>query len=316
MTLHRAKQSSVCPHDRCRHAEGATSPLTRSIDPSDFAAVDQARSPEDLVRYLREAALLAEMKATNDYLAHVLDAKRGHRVLDVGCGNGDEVRRLASAVGPSGLVVGLDRPAMIEAARSSGTPKNAEFVEGDAHNLPFEESSFDRYRTHRVYMHLKDPAKALAEAGRVVRPGGVVVVAEPDWGTIALDSDDREVTSAVLEAIRDSMQEPWIGRRLPRLFREAGLVDVQIAPQYSLLPNYQMALDALLTNASNQVVESRGFSADRVQSWLQELERHNSDGNFFFGALLIVVRGFRPKQRRLDSLIRAGRSLKPSSPNS
>src|SRR5579864_891937 len=197
--------------------------MTQSVDPRDFAQVDESQDSSALIRYLREASLLEEMKAMNLYIQQVLDVRKGHRVLDVGCGTGEEVRRLAGGVGPEGHVVGLDTATMVEAARKEGVPDNAEFVIGDAHALSFSDASFDRYRAHRVYMHLRDPAIALVEALRVLRPGGVVVVSEPDWGAYAIDADDREVTRAVIETIQAAMAEPWIGRRLMHLMRVAGL---------------------------------------------------------------------------------------------
>ncbi len=287
--------------------------MTQSVDPRDFAKVEEAQDSEALVRYLREASLLDEMTATNDYIRQVVDARKGQEVLDVGCGTGEEVRRLAAVVGPKGRVVGLDSPTMVEAAREGGVPKNVEFVVGDAHALSFGNESFDRYRAHRVYMHLRDPAAALSEAVRVVRPGGVVVVSEPDWGTIAIDADDEEVTRAVAETIQAAMVEPWIGRRLLHLLRSAGLESVQIAPQFALFPSYRVAYDFLLADATGKLRRDAVLPAPRIDAWLADLEARDAAGSFFFGTLAVVARGLKPRPGGLAALtarIRAGRSAK------
>ena len=56
-----------------------------------------------------------------------------------------------------------------------------EFVVGDAHALEFQPATFDAARAARTLQHLKDARRALAELARVVRPGGRVVLPEPDW---------------------------------------------------------------------------------------------------------------------------------------
>src|SRR5690242_10287223 len=111
--------------------------MTPSVDPRDFAQVEESEDSDALVDYLREASLLDEMRAMNDYIQQVLDIRKGNSVLDVGCGTGDDVRRLADVVGAKGRVVGVDTATMVEAACRAGVPANGEFVVGDAHALPF-----------------------------------------------------------------------------------------------------------------------------------------------------------------------------------
>jgi SAM-dependent methyltransferase len=89
-------------------------------------------------------------------------------VLDVGCGEGELARHLSA-----GAWVGLDSsPAMLARA-----PRPA--VIGDATALPFAAASFGSVALLYVLYHLPEPADALAEAHRVLRPGGLVVAAAP-----------------------------------------------------------------------------------------------------------------------------------------
>src|SRR5262249_23556597 len=74
------------------------------------------------------------------------------------------------------------------------------------------------------------PLLAIREVVRVTRPGGRVGALEMDLGTVLLDHPDRAVTQAVLSASADSMAQPWMGRQLPRLFRQAGLTGVSVDP--------------------------------------------------------------------------------------
>jgi SAM-dependent methyltransferase len=90
------------------------------------------------------------------------------RVLDVGCGEGELARYL-----PHGAWVGLDNSqTMLERAPAGG-------VRGEATALPFPDESFDAVAILYVLYHLSDPRRALAEAHRVMRPGGLIAVAAP-----------------------------------------------------------------------------------------------------------------------------------------
>jgi SAM-dependent methyltransferase len=101
-------------------------------------------------------------------VAERLLAERLTPVLDVGCGEGELARHL-----PDGAWVGLDSSAEMLAR----APRPA--VQGDATALPFPDAEFPAVALLYVLYHLQEPARALAEARRVMRAGGLVAVAAP-----------------------------------------------------------------------------------------------------------------------------------------
>jgi SAM-dependent methyltransferase len=98
-------------------------------------------------------------------------------VADVGCGTGEATAALAPFVAK---VVAIDRePAMLEAARARlAGRKNVEFRRGEIENLPGKSGEFDAGVVMLLLHHLEDPAAALASAGRIVRPGGPLLVVD------------------------------------------------------------------------------------------------------------------------------------------
>lgn len=114
----------------------------------------------------------------------------GDHVLDVGTGPGYLARAAAARVGPSGRAVGLDAsPEMVAratqlAARDSSS---AAFVEARAQEMPFEDAAFDAVVSRLAMHHLPGGIKgrAIAEATRVLRPGGRLVVADLATSTLA-----------------------------------------------------------------------------------------------------------------------------------
>ena len=101
----------------------------------------------------------------------------GGAALDVACGSGRLTGELARLARPRGRVVGLDfSPRMLEIARRDQPA--LQFVEGDAHALPFADAEFDATTMAFGLRNLADPGRGLDEMRRVVGPGGRMVVLE------------------------------------------------------------------------------------------------------------------------------------------
>src|SRR5688572_8053757 len=103
-----------------------------------------------------------------------LELPKGLQFLDVGCGNGAFTEVLAAGAAPSELA-GVDpSKEQIAFAKVRERTKFAQFYVGDAQALPFPDGSFDVALMALVISFVSDPAKAVSEMARVVRPGGVV----------------------------------------------------------------------------------------------------------------------------------------------
>lgn len=155
--------------------------------------------------------------------------KPGMRVLDCGCGPGSITLGLAAAVAPA-ETIGVDRSARaIELAntlaKESGVA-NATFREADVHALPFESEAFDAVFTHALLQHLPDPQRAVDEMVRVLKPGGVIALADFDYGGCLIWPHDP-----VLDLAADLMgklhaadgRSPYVGRTLASLLHAAGI---------------------------------------------------------------------------------------------
>jgi SAM-dependent methyltransferase len=115
------------------------------------------------------------VRAASEVLAE-LAPPAGRDVVDVGCGAGGLARRLA---GLGARVVGVDVSAVaLERARAQAGA-GERYLEGRAEALPLPDASADLVVFHNSLHHVPGPERALAEARRVVRPGGAVYVQEP-----------------------------------------------------------------------------------------------------------------------------------------
>jgi SAM-dependent methyltransferase len=131
-------------------------------------------------RFAETALAVAEVQdrraaETEQRLVQLLDLSGDERVLDVGTGAGALALGLAPLV--TG-VIGVDIvPELLEEARKRA-PGNAEFLDGDAYELPFPSDAFDVVSTGRTLHHVQRPELVLAEMNRVLRPGGTMLVVD------------------------------------------------------------------------------------------------------------------------------------------
>src|SRR3954452_9040372 len=159
--------------------------------------------------------------------------QKGMRVLDCGCGAGPIEIGLAEIVSP-GEVVGIDHePAQVDRARALAAEQsalNVRFDVGDVFALSFADASFDAAFAHALLMHVGDRVAALRELRRVVRPGGVVGVKD-----LRTDQYVMEPLTPLLVEFMELLDRTRRHHGVPpsapqlyrRLFREAGLVDVE-----------------------------------------------------------------------------------------
>jgi arsenite methyltransferase len=138
----------------------------------------------------------------------VADLSDGETVLDLGSGAGTDVLISARRVAPSGRAIGLDMTdEMLERARANAREAgvhNAEFVKGYIEDIPLPDASVDVVISNCVINLAADKRKVLAEAARVLRPGGRFavsdVIADPDMDE-ATRADMQEWTGCIAGAL-------------------------------------------------------------------------------------------------------------------
>jgi ubiquinone/menaquinone biosynthesis C-methylase UbiE len=215
----------------------------------------------------------------------LLQLRPGLDVLEVGIGLGDELESLADAVLP-GRAVGVDQSEQVVAFARARHPKR-EIRQGNAQSLAFPDSSFDRYRAERLYQHLPEPERALQEALRVLRPGGLLTIGDPDWRTLRLGSDDLDLEGLLRErvcrGVTSARVADLLGPALPRLGGEL----VATVP-------HQMRFRAAKT--IERIVDSveDGLSGSERREILAEARRLEAAGSLEGSLTLIWIVGAKP----------------------
>lgn len=164
-------------------------------------------------------------------LADLAGVASGQRILDVGCGPGALTAELVARVGAAGVAAVDPSEPFVEAAQARNP--GADVRQAPAEHLPFPDEAFDAALAQLVVSFMADPVAGIAEMGRVTRPGGVIAASV--WDLAEGPSPLSPLWDAVrsLEPGHEGESTRPGGRRgdLTRIFREAGLADVEEVAQ-------------------------------------------------------------------------------------
>jgi SAM-dependent methyltransferase len=207
----------------------------------------------------------------------------GRPVVDVGCGTGHDVLRLGAGA------IGVDASrAMCERGRARALSVCA----GDALHLPFASGSCAGVRADRVLQHLADPERALTELVRVTGPGGRVVVADPDQGSLVIEVPGAppSLVRRVTELRRDvGYRNGTYARRLPRLLSGLGLAEITFDAFPLVLTDPDDAFG--LPTWVEYWREEGSFDEAASAEWAAAVRRARDGPGFVFALLYFVVSG-------------------------
>ncbi len=183
-------------------------------------------------RLLRQAD---ELSADTARLLDRVGLKPGDSAIDLGCGPRGILDLLAGRVAPGGRVVGVDAdPAHVAMAAEFAAGRGLSGVEvrtADARRTGLPSGSFDLVHARTLLVNVPRPAEVVAEMARLARPGGWVAALEPD-SEYALCYPPHPAFLRIHEIFLATSgrngADPMIGRRVPELFRRAGLEDVGV----------------------------------------------------------------------------------------
>ena len=249
----------------------------------------------NLSRALELAYMTPDMVAQRAAVLDLIDPLPGEDALDVGSGNGCLACELAARVGPSGSVRGVDpSQTMLALAAHRVPPQGAAPVSlgpGDATRLPFPDACFDILTAVQVYEYVPDMPRALAEARRVLRPNGRLLVLDTDWASLVWHSSDPDRMQRVLTAWDEHLADPHLPRRLNRLLSNAGFTVThrEVLPMLNTGYDPQTLSAGIIDFIASFAPGRAGVTDSDVATWRADLETLGPDYFFSLNRYLFLA---------------------------
>ena len=250
---------------------------------------------EETARRIEASYLTEDMVEQRRAVRMLLGLRPGERALDIGSGPGFLAHEMAAEVGPDGRVEGVDLSDSMLAIAGARQPAPGAapvgFRRGDALALPFPDASFDAITSTQVMEYVADVPAALAEARRVLRPGGRLLILDTDWDAIVWHSADPARMARVLDAWTEHLAHPHLPRHLPRHLREAGFAltaceALVILNRRGDGGNFSSGLIPIIAGF---VAGRRGVSADEAAAWAADLVGRADDAFFSLNRYLFLA---------------------------
>jgi SAM-dependent methyltransferase len=248
-----------------------------------------------------------ELAHESEWLFDRIGVGDGWRVVEIGCGPRGCLGLLAARVGAAGRVVGVERSAeQVERARHFVAERqltNVEALHGDARGTDLPAGSFDLATARLVLVNVPQPEQIVAEMARLVRPGGFVALHEAD-STAQRCDPPHQAQTRLLEILHVYAERNGIDRaigvRVPRLLREAGLIDVTVNPLIHAYPaTHSRRLLALefVENARTGILDDGLIEEAELDELTTALRHHLRDPDtLVVSSLFIQAWGRKPER--------------------
>jgi arsenite methyltransferase len=250
---------------------------------------------EETARHVEAVYSTADVVEQRRAIRAALALQPGERVADIGCGPGFLAAEMAAEVGADGHVHAVDpSESMLAITRRRQTAAGAaplEIAPGDALALPLADAGLDAAVCTQVLEYVDDVPAALADARRVLRPGGRLLILDTDWDAIVWHSRDPARMRRVLEAWNEHLADPYLPRRLPRLLRDAGfeLTECAVVPLLNRGFDPQTYSAGVLEIIARFVAGRGGVGEAEAQAWAEDLRTLGDDAFFSLNRYLFVA---------------------------
>lgn len=250
------------------------------------ASVAEQFDSDAQARRVEALYLTPDIVRQRDVTLARLAPRPGERVLDVGCGPGLLVERIAASVGERGEVRGVDLSAtMIALARARCAGSDwVGFDPADATALPFEAGRFDAVVCTQVLEYVPDVGRALDELRRVLRPGGRALLVDTDWESCVWASSDDERMRRILAAWNRHCAHPHLPRALgPMLARQGFRIDaIETVAIVNALFDADTYSGGMMPIIAEFAVRRGGVEESDARAWLDDLTAIRTRGESFF----------------------------------
>ncbi|MFC1475637.1 methyltransferase domain-containing protein [Candidatus Zixiibacteriota bacterium] len=258
-----------------------------------FTAVDNQPDPRFWVTVLDKTCRDPFCIAYKTRVKELLDPRPGGVYLDVGAGTGFDARAIINNVPATVMALDLSQTLMAEAI-SRGL---LNCIVGDVVSLPFKNNSFDGCWADRLFQHLAHPHTALDEIIRVTKPGGRIVIVDPDYDTQVMEFPDQELARRVFRFRAEvGLRNGAIAHRMPAMFAARGLTQVQVESMTRIINDPAAADNVMgLRTWARSAMSLDWFTEDEVLRWEELYDEVVAAQRFMWSVTFFITTGIKPE---------------------
>src|SRR5262245_1151220 len=245
---------------------------------------------------LERLAAALELRAADLLQQGILQAFVGEiafpekaNVLEIGCGTGAITRFIAS-LPQVAQALGVDpSPVFISKARELARQlRNLAFREVDGRALDNEDRSFDTVLFHTALCHIPNPEKALAEALRVLRPGGSLAIFDGDYASMSVATGNFDPLQCCADAVVDGLvHDRWLMRALPAVLQSVGFLQPRFR-SYGYTSMAEPSYMFTIVDRGADLLLSAGRIGPEMADALKAEARRRAEANCFYGLIVFA----------------------------
>jgi len=246
--------------------------------PSEFESTDRSTAWDGLFSCMSDEQ---HLDFVEQYRSEV-DLRDELKVLEIGAGSGAVSQRILGWPGVT-CVEGVDNDVQLHehALARYEDIEGLRFTKADARKLPHPVATFDLVVFHCSLAHIPEPEKAVAEAFRVLEPGGQILIFEGDFGALSFANSYLDLFEFIGKfTASQAALDPWLVRRIPELLARQGFgVERERAFAYTARGTCEYLL-GLLDRGVDQMLKQRAIGPVLAEALKGEARRRIAVGDF------------------------------------
>ncbi len=261
----------------------------------EFSNLDNSPEADYLIQSMDVMTSLDSIRGIKERALNAMNLREGDKILEIGCGHGEDAETLGKLVGERGSVVAVDLSSrMIDEAKKRSKQTNVEYIVADINQLTYPDHTFSACHADRFLVSHTNINSFLKNILKLLKPGGVLCFTDVDALSIIVAPYGR-TTQIILDELHQLFVNPYMGRILPEVFIKQGLRQVVVFPETSMIRSFRTLCKIFQFYLLAETAIKKGkLTPFEVNQWFENMREAEEKGNFLYCINFFTVLAYVP----------------------